>query len=122
MDSIFGREKEEPSSRGRSLNSPETPASSGSMQNGSTKSVDRSLAYAGLYEMSPDHHALLGRSPACDNMYFANGSSGHGVMHSPAIGAIIADMITGREPAIDVRVLRPSRFDEGEGIAFADLL
>ena len=55
-------------------------------------------------------------------MYFANGSSGHGVMHSPAIGAIIADMITGREPSIDVQMLRPSRFDEGQAIAFADLL
>lgn len=84
--------------------------------------VDRSLSYAGLYEMSPDHHAMLGRSPLSDNMYFANGSSGHGVMHSPAIGAIITDMITGREPAVDVRTLRPSRFDEGEAIVFADLL
>jgi sarcosine oxidase subunit beta len=84
--------------------------------------VDRSLSYAGLYEMSPDHHAMLGRSPLCGNMYFANGSSGHGVMHSPAIGAIIADMITGREPSIDVRMLRPSRFDEGQAIPFADLL
>jgi sarcosine oxidase subunit beta len=55
-------------------------------------------------------------------MYFANGSSGHGVMHSPAIGVIIADMITGREPPIDVSELRPSRFDEGKAIPFADLL
>jgi sarcosine oxidase, subunit beta len=84
--------------------------------------VDRSLCYAGLYEMSPDHHVILGRSPHCENMYLANGSSGHGVMHSPAIGAIIADMITGREPALDVSALRPSRFEEGKPIPFADLL
>ena len=72
--------------------------------------------------MSPDHHAILGVSPHCENMYFANGSSGHGVMHSPAIGAIISDMITGREPELDVSSLRPSRFEEGKAIPFVDLL
>ena len=85
-------------------------------------SVDRAACYAGLYEMSPDHHVILGRSPACENMFFANGSSGHGVMHSPAIGAIIADMIVGKEPQIDVSSLRPSRFDEGKAITAAELI
>jgi sarcosine oxidase subunit beta len=84
--------------------------------------VDRSLCYAGLYEMSPDDHALLGRMPQCDNLYFANGSSGHGVMHSPAIGSIIADMILGKEPQLDVTELRPSRFDENAPIAATELL
>ena len=84
--------------------------------------VDRASCYAGLYEMSPDHHVILGRSPACENMFFANGSSGHGVMHSPAIGAIIADMIVSKEPPIDVSSLRPSRFDEGKSITAAELI
>jgi len=84
--------------------------------------VDRSLCYAGLYEMSPDDHALIGRMPACENMYFANGSSGHGVMHSPAIGAIVADMIVGNEPQLDVNELRPSRFAENQPIAAAELI
>ena len=84
--------------------------------------IDSSLCYAGLYEMSPDHHAILGMSPHCENMYFANGSSGHGVMHSPAIGPIISDMIMGREPELDVSSLRPSRFEEGKAIPFVDLL
>lgn len=84
--------------------------------------VDRSLCYAGLYEMSPDDHALLGRVPQCDNLYFANGSSGHGVMHSPAIGSIIADMILGNVPQLDVSELRPSRFDENAPIAATELL
>ena len=84
--------------------------------------VDRSLCYAGLYEMSPDHHAILGKSPNCENMLFANGSSGHGVMHSPAIGAIIADMLQGKKPQIDVSMLRPSRFDEGMPVEQAELL
>ena len=84
--------------------------------------VDRSLSYAGLYEMSPDHHVILGASPTCDNVFFANGSSGHGVMHSPAIGEIIADMILGKEPQLDVSMLRPSRFDEGEPVTPAEFL
>lgn len=84
--------------------------------------IERDLCYAGLYEMSPDDHAIIGLSPKCDNMFFANGSSGHGVMHSPAIGSIVADMIAGREPEIDVSMLRPSRFDEGEAIKANELL
>ena len=84
--------------------------------------IDRASCYAGLYEMSPDHHVILGTSPACENMFFANGSSGHGVMHSPAIGAIMADMIIGKRPQIDVSMLRPSRFDEGKPITAAELI
>jgi sarcosine oxidase subunit beta len=84
--------------------------------------IDRPMCYAGLYEMSPDHHAIVGLSPNCANMYFANGSSGHGVMHSPAIGSIIADMILERKPQIDVSMLRPSRFDEGQPITATELL
>jgi sarcosine oxidase, subunit beta len=84
--------------------------------------IDLAMCYAGLYEMSPDHHAILGGSPLCANMFFANGSSGHGVMHSPAIGSIVADMILGKTPQLDVSMLRPSRFDEGEPVTAAELL
>ncbi len=84
--------------------------------------VDRSLCYAGLYEVSPDEHAIIGLSPDCENMYFANGSSGHGVMHSPAIGEILADMILGQTPRVDVGVLRPSRFAEGAAIKSVELI
>ncbi|HEX6575945.1 MAG TPA: FAD-dependent oxidoreductase [Gemmatimonadaceae bacterium] len=84
--------------------------------------IDWESCYAGLYEMSPDHHALLGKSPKCDNMFFANGSSGHGVMHSPAIGSIIADMICEKKPQLDVSMLRPSRFKEGQPLSANELL
>lgn len=73
-----------------------------------------SECYAGLYEMSPDSHAILGAAPGCANMFLANGSSGHGVMHAPAIGQLLAEMITGKPPAVDVTALRPSRFEEEE--------
>lgn len=84
--------------------------------------VDRSLSYAGLYEVSPDEHAIVGLSPDCENMYFANGSSGHGVMHSPALGDIVADIVLGRTPRLDVDVLRPARFAEGEAIKSVELI
>jgi glycine/D-amino acid oxidase-like deaminating enzyme len=43
-------------------------------------------------------------------------------MHGPAIGQIVAEMITGAAPSIDVRALRPERFAEGDGVAGASLL
>jgi sarcosine oxidase subunit beta len=84
--------------------------------------VDRAHAWSGLYEMSPDRHVILGRSPEYENLFLACGSSGHGVMHSPAIGQLLAEMITGAPTAIDVHALRPSRFAEGEAIEGPELL
>jgi len=69
--------------------------------------------YAGLYEMSPDEHALLGPAPGLERLFLVNGSSGHGVMHSPALGQLASEMLTGRAPSLDVRALRPGRFAEG---------
>jgi sarcosine oxidase subunit beta len=77
--------------------------------------IDAGRSWAGLYEMSPDQHAILGAAPACENLYFANGSSGHGVMHAPALGQLLAEIIVyGGARSLDVRALRPSRFVEGE--------
>lgn len=84
--------------------------------------IDRSLCYAGLYEMSPDDHVIVGRSTECENLWLANGSSGHGVMHSPALGQIVADLIAGNAPPVDVTELRPSRFSEGAAIVSSELI
>ena len=76
--------------------------------------IDRGACYAGLYEMSPDNHAILGPSPSCPNLFLANGSSGHGVMHSPALGQLLAEIICdGAASTLDVSALRPTRFAEG---------
>ena len=78
-------------------------------------SIDRGMCRAGLYEMSPDGHALLGGAPGVDNLYLANGSSGHGVMHAPALGHLLAEIILdGVAGALDAHALRPSRFAESE--------
>jgi sarcosine oxidase subunit beta len=85
--------------------------------------IDRAGCWAGLYEMSPDHHVLLGPAPAVPNFYLANGSSGHGVMHSPAIGRLLAEMIVhGAARSMDAHPLRPGRFAEGEPVAGSALL
>ena len=77
--------------------------------------VDRAACVAGLYEMSPDRHVLLGPAPGVENLLLANGSSGHGVMHSPALGQLVAEMILdGSASSMDVHPLRPSRFAEGQ--------
>ena len=77
--------------------------------------IDRARCWAGLYEMSPDRHALLGRAPGAANLYLINGSSGHGVMHAPALGQLLAELILeGTARSLDVRPLRPERFAEGE--------
>jgi sarcosine oxidase, subunit beta len=85
--------------------------------------IDRAGCWAGLYEMSPDGHALLGAAPGMENLFLANGHSGHGVMHAPAVGQLLAEMILdGRATALDVHALRPGRFAEGEPVAGAALL
>ncbi|HLW49134.1 MAG TPA: FAD-binding oxidoreductase [bacterium] len=76
--------------------------------------IDRARCWAGLYEMSPDRHAILGAAPGIEGLYLINGSSGHGVMHSPALGHLLAEIILdGRASALDATPLRPSRFAEG---------
>lgn len=85
--------------------------------------IDASACRAGLYEMSPDRHAILGAAPGCPNFYLANGSSGHGVMHAPALGRLLAEIVTaGAASTLDVTPLRPSRFAEGDVLGSVELL
>ena len=76
--------------------------------------VNPSRAWAGLYEMTPDHHPILGLAPGIGGFYLANGFSGHGVMHSPATGKIVADLILkGDTDLIDAKLLDYARFADG---------
>ena len=85
--------------------------------------LDRSHCWAGLYEMSPDRHALVGKAPGWANLYLVNGSSGHGVMHAPALGEAVAEIILdGQARSVDASVLRPERFAEGAAIQSSELL
>ncbi|MEP6820153.1 MAG: FAD-binding oxidoreductase, partial [bacterium] len=76
--------------------------------------VNPRRAWAGLYEMTPDHHAIIGPAPTISGLYFVNGFSGHGVMHSPASGRITADLILhGHSNLIDASQLGVERFAQG---------
>ena len=70
--------------------------------------------WAGLYEMTPDHNAIIGEHPAVHGFYLANGFSGHGLMMAPATGRAVSDLIrTGRSEAVDVTPFRIARFAHG---------
>jgi sarcosine oxidase subunit beta len=76
--------------------------------------VNPHRAWAGLYAVTPDHHAIIGPAPGVPGLFFANGFSGHGVMHSPATGRITADLILrGKSDLLDARDLNFERFSEG---------
>jgi len=85
--------------------------------------VDRLGCWAGLYEMTPDKHALLGRVHGAANAYTATGNSGHGVMHSLAEGQLLSELIVdGAYATLDATALRPTRFAEGAAIQGPALL
>jgi sarcosine oxidase subunit beta len=85
--------------------------------------IDRNACWAGLYEVSPDKHAILGAAPDCPNLFLLNGSSGHGVMHAPALGQLLAEVMSdGAASTMDVSSLRPSRFREGDLNSVSELL
>ena len=71
--------------------------------------------WAGLYEISPDHHAIIGAFPQLKGFICANGFSGHGFQHSPATGILVAELIVdGKAKSLDIHALRPQRFQEGD--------
>jgi sarcosine oxidase, subunit beta len=79
--------------------------------------VNPKRAWGGLYEMTPDHHPILGEAPGAPGFFLANGFSGHGVMHAPATGKVLSDLIlTGKTDLIDASLLGLSRFAEGRMI------
>jgi len=75
--------------------------------------VNPKQCWAGMYEVTPDHHAIIGPAPGVKGLFFANGFSGHGVMHSPATGRITADLILGKSSFVDPAPLGIERFAEG---------
>lgn len=77
--------------------------------------VNPRRAWAGLYEMTPDHHSIIGPAASVEGLFFVNGFSGHGVMHSPASGRITADLVLhGTTDLLDARQLGVQRFSKGE--------
>ncbi|HYB95491.1 MAG TPA: FAD-binding oxidoreductase [Vicinamibacterales bacterium] len=69
-----------------------------------------SHAWAGLYEMTPDHNPIIGLSHDVEGFYTIAGFSGHGFQHSPAAGRILADVIAGQDPRFDLKPFELDRF------------
>lgn len=71
--------------------------------------------WGGLYEETPDHHSILSYVPQFSNFIVAGGFSGHGLMHAPAAGRAIAELVTkGTCDTFDLKPLRFTRFAEGD--------
>ncbi len=68
---------------------------------------------AGLYEVTPDAHPILDRTPL-DGFYLITGFSGHGFMHGPICGKLLSEIITGgRAASLDISALAYDRFSHG---------
>jgi len=69
-------------------------------------------AWAGLYEMTPDHNPVIG-GLGVDGLFAIAGFSGHGFQHAPAAGRLLADVMLGRDPGMDLAPFAFARFAGG---------
>ena len=76
-----------------------------------------SAEWAGLYEVTPDDQPILGALPDVEELYVCAGFSGHGLMHGPAAGLLLAEeILEGRAETIDIDPLRFGRFARGASV------
>jgi sarcosine oxidase, subunit beta len=66
--------------------------------------------WAGLYENTPDHNALIGQAEDLDGVFYATGFSGHGFLQAPAVGELVRDLYLGRESFMDPTPFSAVRF------------
>ena len=78
------------------------------------ETAEATMGVAGLYEVSPDHNAILGHVPELENFVCANGFSGHGMQHAPAVGLALAELVTeGFSKTVDLDPYAIERFRSG---------
>jgi sarcosine oxidase subunit beta len=76
--------------------------------------------WAGLYEMTPDRHPIVGPAPV-EGLFLANGFSGHGFQHAPIVGKLLAELIVeGRAHTVDISSLGLDRFAAGRDVIVED--
>jgi sarcosine oxidase, subunit beta len=73
--------------------------------------------WAGLYENTPDHNALIGRADAPRNFLYATGFSGHGFLQAPAVGELVTDLFLERDSFMDPHPFRADRFRDAEALS-----
>lgn len=76
--------------------------------------VGLTSGWAGLYEMTPDHNALIGEAGGVSRFLYATGFSGHGFLMGPAVGEVVRDLFLRREPLVDVTGLAVDRLLEDD--------
>ena len=86
------------------------------------EAAEVSNAWAGLYETTPDHNAVLGPPEGTEGFLLANGFSGHGLMHAPAVGQMISEWIVDGRPSLDLSPLRLERFAAADVSAEANVI
>jgi sarcosine oxidase subunit beta len=88
------------------------PRLTAAMEHRAPSLLDVGLAggWAGLYEVTPDHNALIGEASEINRFLYATGFSGHGFLQGPAIGEVIRDLYLARTPFVDVSPLAATRF------------
>jgi len=70
--------------------------------------------WAGLYEVTPDAHPIIGRVPAVDGFVVVSGFSGHGFMHGPIAGLLVSEIVLdGQAHTLDIEQLGSERFAAG---------
>jgi sarcosine oxidase subunit beta len=79
-------------------------------------------AWAGLYETTPDHQAILGPVRGVDGFWCACGFSGHGFMQAPAVGVVLAQMLLEGRSEVDVSALSHDRFAAGELVGESNVI
>jgi len=78
--------------------------------------------WAGLYDQSPDHSAVLGLIPGLRNFYVVSGFSGHGFMQGPIASKMVAEQIVDGRASIDITPLRVGRFKESQPVHEANVI
>ncbi len=70
--------------------------------------------WAGLYDVTPDAQPIIGVTGGVEGLYQASGFSGHGFMIAPMVSTLLAQIVTGQPPALDVERLNLRRFADGD--------
>ncbi|MFQ5689427.1 MAG: NAD(P)/FAD-dependent oxidoreductase [Gemmatimonadota bacterium] len=74
--------------------------------------------YAGLYAVTPDWHPIVDQAPPGSGHFLCTGFSGHGFKLAPAVGRMVADLVTGEEaPMFPPRLFRLARFADGGSLS-----
>jgi sarcosine oxidase subunit beta len=73
--------------------------------------------WAGLRDMTPDDHAILGPLEDVPGFWVAAGFSGHGFMHAPVVGELLSGWLLDGSPEIDLTALRLERFEKGKMVS-----